>query len=482
MLVGLELIKIKEVLISQKDRFVDYFEDLHRVDDINYHDHLFLIIDLYKNLIGLFEYINEEFIIDNNLFSELTSLSTSCRNLNIGYETFFNQDYIVKNEVRSSTEDSATLVRIENLLINTINKWADIKSDVSKNKIMNELHDVKKENSKSEVFSELVFELLNKLGKAHVVRNTKYYELGDHESNIDILMGDPKNINDPLTAVEVKYYRPYSRPSYEVVQRAIGSVQHHLNHSSVKHGLLVVSCTLHPYDHELLVENSKIEIWDLDTVISKAEGFPEILEKIYNILELDKNVTTLELKKLLSKNRLEGESLLLDLKSIPSGRSGAYAFESWCIKVLIYLFDEYLTGWHEQSETVDGLTIRDLVCRVRSNSESEIWELILHTLKSRYVVFEFKNYTDELSQREITTTERYLYPTALRNCGFILSRKGVSKNANSVISGAMREHGKLIISLDYNDISKMLKGKDDGDDPNVYLFEKVDEFLIGLGR
>ena len=51
MLVGVELIKIKEVLISQKDRFVDYFEDLHRVDDINYHDHLFLIIDLYKNLI-----------------------------------------------------------------------------------------------------------------------------------------------------------------------------------------------------------------------------------------------------------------------------------------------------------------------------------------------------------------------------------------------------------------------------------------------
>ena len=135
-------------------------------------------------------------------------MQQSRRNLNIGYETFFNQDYIVKNEVRSSTEDSATLVRIENLLINTINKWADIKSDVSKNKIMNELHDVKKENSKSEVFSELVFELLNKLGKAHVVRNTKYYELGDHESNIDILMGDPKNINDPLTAVEVKYYRP----------------------------------------------------------------------------------------------------------------------------------------------------------------------------------------------------------------------------------------------------------------------------------
>lgn len=337
------------------------------------------------------------------------------------------------------------------------------------------------EISKSEIFTELVYELLIKLGKYEVKRDAKYYVLGDHEFNIDILMGDPENNNFPFTAVEVKYYRPYSRPSSEVVQRAIGSVQYHINSTNVTHGLLVVSCTLHSYD-QLLPKDSKIEVWDLDTVISKAENYPEILEKLYNILELDKNLTPLELKKILSKNRLEGENLLFDLKSIPIGRKGAYAFESWCIDVLKYLFGEYLTGWHEQSETIDGLNRRDLVCRVKGNSEAEIWELILDTLRSRYVVFEFKNYTDELSQREIITTERYLYPTALRNCAFILSREGTSKNAKSVIQGAMREHGKLIISLDYEDISKMLKGKDNGEDPNVYLFEKVDEFLIGLGR
>lgn len=479
--VGGELIEIKKEIISQKNRFNDYFKDLYRVDDENYYDHLYLIIDLYENLINFFEFVNQDFIANNDLFNELISLKSSIWNLKGEFNFFFNQDYIINNEVRTFTEDSATLVRIENLLINTINKWAKIKSDASKNKTMNKLHNFKKESSKSEVFAELMFELLKKLSNGRVVRDAKYYELGDHESNIDILMGDSKNINDPLTAVEVKYYRPYSRPSSEVVRRAIGSVQHHLNASNVTHGLLVVSCTLHPYD-QLLPDSSKIKIWDLDTVISKAEDFPEILEKLYNILEFDKNVTPLELKKILSKNRLDGENLLLDLKSIPSGRQGAYAFESWCINVLKYLFGEYLTGWHEQSETVDGLNRRDLVCRVRSNSDAEIWELILDTLRSRYVVFEFKNYTDELSQREIITTERYLYPTALRNCGFILSRKGVSQNANSVIEGAMREHGKLIISLDYNDISKMLKGKDDGDDPNVYLFEKVDEFLIGLGR
>ena len=167
MRIGGELIKIREELISQKDSFVGYFEDLHRVDDVNYHDHLFLIIDLYKHLISLFEYINEDFIIDNNLYSELTSLSTSCWNLNIECETFFNQDYIVKNEVRASTEDSATLVRIENILTNTINQWEKIKKEIDENDendeniLLSELLSFKKEKEKiDEEVSELknVFE------------------------------------------------------------------------------------------------------------------------------------------------------------------------------------------------------------------------------------------------------------------------------------------------------------------------------------
>lgn len=60
------------------------------------------------------------------LFSELTNLGNSYWDLNIEYENFFNQDYIVKNEVRASTEDSAALVRIENILTNAIDllrKW-----------------------------------------------------------------------------------------------------------------------------------------------------------------------------------------------------------------------------------------------------------------------------------------------------------------------------------------------------------------------
>lgn len=331
-------------------------------------------------------------------------------------------------------------------------------------------------------FQVLIHKLLINLGNVDLDTDYFYNSDDGEYTGIDIVMGGSENY--PLTVVEIKYYRPFSKPSGSVLFKAIRLVKKHMEYVDCSHGLLIISCDLQNFKPNDLYElkNSNIEIWDLNTLLDKAKKFPDILEELNYLLELDKFKTKILINDTIEKKLSEGDRLISKYKLIQSGRKDAYVFENWCIDVLKYLFGEYLTGWHEQSETVDGLNIRDLICRVKRNSEAEIWELILNTLRSRYVVFEFKNYTEEISQREIITTERYLYPTALRNCAFILSREGASKNAKSVIEGAMREHGKLIISLNYNDIEKMLKGKDDGDDPNVYLFEKVDEFLIGLGR
>uniref|UniRef100_UPI001BC83105 hypothetical protein n=1 Tax=Escherichia coli TaxID=562 RepID=UPI001BC83105 len=39
-----------------------------------------------------------------------------------------------------------------------------------------------------------------------------------------------------------------------------------------------------------------------------------------------------------------------------------------------------------------------------------------------------------------------------------------------------------IIPLSVPEIIDLLKTKDEGSDPNTYLFERVDQFLLGLGR
>lgn len=49
---------------------------------------------------------------------------------------------------------------------------------------------------------------------------------------------------------------------------------------------------------------------------------------------------------------------------------------------------------------------------------------MLNDIGSRYVIFEFKKYSEKITQKEVITTERYLYPSALRTVAILISPKG----------------------------------------------------------
>ena len=60
-------------------------------------------------------------------------------------------------------------------------------------------------------------------------------------------------------------------------------------------------------------------------------------------------------------------------------------------------------------------------------------------------------------------------PVALRNVAFIISRKGFDSNAQKASLGCLKESGKLIISLDDDDLIKMIYMKENGEEPSDYL-------------
>lgn len=322
-------------------------------------------------------------------------------------------------------------------------------------------------------FQKLIEKLLVKLGYINI-QNESLLSNSPH-LRVDFIFGQKNNINHPLTIVEVKAYRPLSSPSTSVINKAIDQLQSFMKIAQINYGVLIISSYL--ADNFPLNSLSNIEIWDLNKLLNKTITFPEIYNELIDLLELDPS-----LKIIIDQvDFISGSYLLVELEKIPKGKRGAYSFEAWCIEALKYLFHDYLVGWKEQSSTIDGLQRRDLICRVK-DSNTEVWQFISHTLRSRYVIFEFKNYSEKITQREIFTTERYIYPMALRNCAFIISREGASSSAQQVIEGAMREHGKLIISLSKQDMTILLEGKDKGDDPNTYLFNKIDDFLMTLNR
>ncbi|MBQ3413933.1 MAG: hypothetical protein IJH39_00985 [Clostridia bacterium] len=46
----------------------------------------------------------------------------------------------------------------------------------------------------------------------------------------------------------------------------------------------------------------------------------------------------------------------------------------------------------------------------------------------------------------------------------------------------MKEEGKLIISLTDEDLIEMLKKKEQGEEPSDYLLEKLENFLMSIGK
>lgn len=175
-----------------------------------------------------------------------------------------------------------------------------------------------------------------------------------------------------------------------------------------------------------------------------------------------------------------GEDLYKKLSAVKCGKTQWGNYEKKCFDILKFLFEDDLALWNKQNNTEDGLSRFDLICRIASNDD--FWRSLVSSFNSRFVLFEFKNYCNEIGPDQIYTTERYLFVKALRSVGIIISRKGGNKKAVQAAKGALKEHGKLIIILSDKDLENMLLDKDKGNSPSDYLANFLDEWLITISR
>lgn len=340
-----------------------------------------------------------------------------------------------------------------------------------------------KPEDRAQNFEILIAELLRLLGYANVHTSVRFPGELRHNFEVDVVVIQD---NRALVVVEVKAYRPTSPPQLDIVRRALDQTKNLKFRTSAPTAILAVSCVFTESMWALAANYEDIIVWDLRKLFEKALPFPDYFKNLALALEIEPSVAMEQIGGAHQPNQtdcasiLKGQELAESFDKIEAGRKMARIFEDACIDSLKYLFEGDLFGWHEQLLTEDSLHRRDLVCRVLPNAE--VWKLILSDFQSRYVIFEFKNYSEQITQQEIITTERYLYPTAFRKVAIIISPLGCTENAMKVINGAMREHGKLIISLTSLELKKLLIQKDQGSDPNTFIFERIDNFLMALGR
>jgi hypothetical protein len=177
---------------------------------------------------------------------------------------------------------------------------------------------------------------------------------------------------------------------------------------------------------------------------------------------------------------LPGKVLCSKLKAVSRGQRHSKAFEEKCIDAIKYIFKDDLGNWSPQKKTYDGIHRYDIISR--NISEHDFFVALLSDHRARYIIFEFKNYSKKITQKEIFSTEKYLYTQAMRSTAIIVSTLGVDVNARRVMHGAFRESGKLILSLTVDNICSMLHMRDQGEDPYVLLHEFLDDILMGIEK
>lgn len=294
-------------------------------------------------------------------------------------------------------------------------------------------------------------------------------------------------------AIEVKFYRT-KRAQPFLLEAALRRLAAATSERSIGGLALVVSCVLADELRQVLEGRYGVAIVDRDELLRIASRSPALIQELEVLVELD----PIDTPTVLSINRafwerdstplasgkevidIQGTLLCKELMSIVPGRGAWHEHEKICERILEYLFPSDLTGWRKQQTTDDGLSRFDLICRVRP--ATEFWKFVIEHMFTRYVIFEFKNYSHQIGQGQILSTEKYLLERAFRRVAIILTRRGQDTNALRMTQGAMRESGKLILVLEDKDICKMLHMRERGDDPTDYLFQTTDDFLMSLPR
>lgn len=252
--------------------------------------------------------------------------------------------------------------------------------------------------------------------------------------------------------------------------------------------IVVVAEELSGEDKKAVLEKYGVRIWDIANLLWLFEEYPDIKNEFVAFLEDSTDHIRPEkpdieiLQKQVEAQTAEPDFKERLLKIIP-GNKQFREYETICIEILKYVLGEYLTLWEEQETSNDGLYRFDLCCKIKNGANQDFFDTIKHYFNTKYIVFEFKNYKEKITQEEIYTTEKYLYEKALRKVAIIISRFGADDHALKAAKGSLRENGKLIVCLSDNSLLEMIDIKTRGEqEPAEFLGAILDDILVHLEK
>lgn len=324
--------------------------------------------------------------------------------------------------------------------------------------------DVKKLNW--EAFETLVARLLSASGNV-ILEQNKYGMSGP-----DLVLRSPAGNN---VLVEVKHFTRQVMLPTALIRKITHDLERYSKLENVDHLLLVTSNELSKSALDEISKYKNIQILGPSWILESLKKYPNIEKEFSSLIEaLDKIEAPLNEK----TEELTENGLVTELNKLPPGKGHWREYEDLCVKIINYLFLNPLAPPKIQSRTEDGLDIRDAIYPIRSGNPH--WDTLRNECRSRFVVSEFKNYTDPPGQREVESIQQYLYPKAMRSFGILCSRQAANEPAHKQRRRAWVESEKLVVMLCDNDLIEMIQLKDSGEEPFEVIDAQLEEFFSVL--
>lgn len=315
-------------------------------------------------------------------------------------------------------------------------------------------------------------------------------DVQDHEE-YEFYQGFPDFIaidaQDHKVAIEFKIYR-WKDDWKRHVNNALDHLRLLCTENKCDCGILILISDFgeNPNDKENLNLPEYLKVWDVSWLRSLAHPDHDLLETLDELVNetwigASRSAERVEDLRQPETPTQQGVELSRKLRATAPGQAGWSDFERLCEEALKFLLGDHITGWKKQNRTTDGLNRMDLIGRIKGEART-FWADLARDFRTRYVVFEAKNYEDPIKQGQILTTEKYLFTAALRSVALIIAREGAGESAHKAAQGALREQGKLIIVISMKQLCGLLEGFDMGDPPENELYSIMDQMLVEIGR
>jgi hypothetical protein len=166
------------------------------------------------------------------------------------------------------------------------------------------------------------------------------------------------------------------------------------------------------------------------------------------------------------------------LARTPAGTKHWSQYQGLCSDLVEFLFCPPLNSPLYENPTGNKINRRDII--LANYAADGFWQFLRDHYKADFIVVDAKNSGSLVKKADVLQIANYLSLRGTGLFGIIMCRRGADRGAAWTIREQWVLHGKLIVTLNDDDVRQMITSKVSGDEPASTIRQKIEDFRLGL--